>query len=258
MNQLNISQKTLILRCLVEGCSLRSTARITGHDRKTIDKTVVDVGNVCQRHHNKNMQKVDCKLVQMDELWSFVGCKEKSLKRGKKGLGDTWTWVAFDPETKLVIHWETGARMYKQALDLMKGFKNRIKGRVQLTTDGLNIYPEAAETVFKGEVDFAMVVKDYEGNSYRGSTQTIMAGNPDPDKISTSLIERQNLTIRMGVRRFTRKVNAFSKKLENHKCALALHFFYYNFVRIHTTIKTTPAIAANVTKKRWGLEDIAA
>jgi len=257
MRQLNISQKTSILRCLVEGNSLHSTTRITGYSRKTISRLLIHIGKICQKYQEDHLINLNCKTVEMDEIWSFVGCKEKSLGRGKKGLGDVWTWIAFDPETKLVIHWETGARKYKQALDMMNGLKKRAKGRFQLTTDGLKEYAGAAEAAFKGNIDFAMVVKDYQGNRYQGSTQTVMAGNPDPTKISTSLIERQNLTMRMGIRRFTRSTDAFSKKLENHKCAIALHFFYYNFIRFHTKIETTPAIAAKVTKKRWRLEDLA-
>ena len=254
MNCLSQKRKIDVIRCLIEGNSIRSTSRITGTARETITKILVNTGESCKNYFDNKIRKLPCRRVQVDEIWSFVGCKDKSLKIGKIGYGSIWTWVALDPDTKLVISFLVGQRNTNNAKQFMRDLAGRLTNRINLTSDGFTPYLEAVEDIFGGDLDFAMVVKEYSNNRYIGSKKEVLCGKPKD--ISTSLVERQNLTMRMSIRRFTRKTNAFSKKFENHQCAIALHFVYYNFIRIHQTIKTTPAVMAGLIDKPLELEDL--
>jgi IS1 family transposase len=268
MNKLSPERRAAVIRCLVEGNSLRSTVRITGAAKNTVTKLLVELGHACWEYQNQALRGLRSKRVQCDEIWSFVGCKEGNLpetKRGEFGVGDVWTWTAMDADTKLMICWQVGERDAATAYDLISDLESRLADRVQLTTDGLRIYLTAVEEVFGADIDFAQLVKIYGPDAAGekryspavclGADRTRITGRPDPKHISTSYVERQNLTIRMGLRRFTRLTNAFSKKLENHFCAVSLHFMYYNFARIHQTHKTTPAAAAGVAGHVWSVEE---
>ena len=269
MNKLSPERRAGVIRCLAEGNSIRSTVRITGAAKNTVTKLLVELGHACWEYQNQALRELASKRVQCDEIRSFVGCKEKNLpeaKRGEFGVGDVWTWTAMDADTKLMICWQVGDRNAREAYDLICDLESRLANRVQLTTDGLRIYLTAVEEVFGADIDYAMLVKLY-GSDAEGekrysppvclaAEKTPISGRPDPKHVSTSYIERQNLTMRMNLRRFTRLTNAFSKKLENHFCAVSLHFMYYNFARIHQTLKTTPAVAAGVTDHVWTVEEI--
>lgn len=270
MNRLSLEKRTQIIGMLVEGNSLRSTSRVADVSINTVTKLLVDVGMACLNYHDENVRNVDAKKVQCDEIWSFVYAKEKNLPehlQGKFGLGSIWTWVAIDPETKLVISFLVGNRDADYANFFMSDVAKRLKYRVQLTTDGLKAYLEAVTDAFGSKIDYAQLVKlygesldsehRYSPSECTGTKKNVVSGNPNPKDISTSIIERQNLTMRMSMRRFTRLTNGFSKKIENHKYAIALHFMYYNFVRIHKSLRVTPAMQAGLTKKLWNVEDIA-
>ena len=274
MNQLTRAERAQIIACLVEGNSIRATVRMTGKSKNTIAKLLLDLGAACTEYQDKTFRNLKCKRLQCDEIWSFVYAKEKNVPSEKKnafGYGDVWTWTAIDAETKLVPSWMVGPRDLYAARCFTEDLASRLAGRVQITTDGLKAYVEAVEGAFGGEVDFAQLVKIY-GNEGQprdkqvryspavctGARKTDVQGKPDPAHVSTSHIERQNLTMRMGMRRFTRLTNAFSKKLENHEAAIALHFMYYNFARIHQTLRVTPAMEAGVSDHVWSLEEIAA
>lgn len=250
--------------------SLRAASRLSGASINTVTKLLVDVGTACQAWHDENMRNLTCKRVQCDEIWSFVYSKQKNIPehlRGKEGIGDTWTWVALDADSKLAVSWLVGGRDAEYANVFMDDVASRLANRVQLTTDGHYAYLDAVKGSFPaGGVDFATLIKLY-GNAPElerryspqvcvGARKERVRGNPDPKHVSTSYVERQNLTMRMHMRRFTRLTNAFSKKVENHAHAVAIHFMYYNFARIHKTLRVTPAMAAGVTNKLWELEDI--
>lgn len=254
MNQLSQDKKISILKCLTEGNSLRATSRIVGVARNTVTELMVSVGESCERYLDGAMINLKCSVLQIDEIWNFIGCKDKAVKKGKVGLGSIWTWVAIDPKTKLVPSWYTGARTTESTRIFFKDLAKRLTKRIQLTTDGYQPYEDVIEDIFHGNIDYAMIVKKYEKNVYAGCDKFIISGEPNDKRISTSLIERQNLTMRMCMRRFTRKTNAFSKKLENHKAAIALHFLHYNFIRPHQTLKTTPAHAAGLAPGKWRIE----
>lgn len=256
MNRLSKNAAVTILKCLVDGNSIRATSRITGRARATVTSALVSAGTHCQKYLDLKLRNLTCKRVQMDEIWAFVGCKDKSVQKGKVGLGSIWTWVAFDPDSKMVISWLTGEKNSENTFAFIKDLSSRLKYRIQLSSDGYLVYEEAVDTHFYSDLDYTMIVKEYMGNKYTGSTKKIICGNPDKEHESTSLVERQNLTMRMCMRRFTRKTNAFSKNIENHKHAIALHFMYYNFIRLHQSLKVTPAMAAGLTKRVWKLEDI--
>lgn len=273
MNALHRDKKTLVLKCLIEGNSIRSTSRIADVSRNTISKLLGDGGRVCAKYQNEVMHDLPLRKVQVDEIWAFVYAKEKNLPRAKNpppNAGDVWTWVAICAETKLIPVWRVGDRSGATAKDLMEDLRPRLANRVQLTTDGHKAYLEAVESAFGGDVDYAQLVKLYgkppgekDGTDSRysppvctGIRKTAIEGNPDPAHISTSYVERQNLTMRMSMRRFTRLTNAFSKRIENHTHAVALHTMYYNFCRIHETLKVTPAMEVGIAKTVWEIEDI--
>lgn len=272
MNKLPIEKRTQIINLLVEGSSLRATSRISGCSINTVSKLLVDVGRACIKFHNENVVGVTAKRVQCDEIWSFVYSKEKNVPEGMEGqAGDVWTWTGIDADSKLVIGWLIGDRSAETAEIFMKDLADRLANRVQLTTDGYKSYLDAVDAAFTGEVDFAQLVKIYGGSEgigrnerkyspvrYTGSKKTPISGNPDAKHISTSFVERQNLTMRMHMRRFTRLTNAFSKKVENHNYAIALHFVYYNFCKIHKTLRVTPAMEAGLTKDIMEIKDIVA
>lgn len=264
MNRLSIERQTQIASLLVEGVSLRATSRLTGAAINTVMNFATDLGEACQIYQESVFHDLSCKRLQCDEIWSFVGCKEKNATEEKQadGMGDAWTWVAVDAETKLVPCWYVGPRDAKSAEIFMKELKSCLKNRVQLSTDGYKSYLTAVETAFGDEIDYGMLVKLYgelpddKRKQFIGSTGEAIIGQPDPYHIRTGFVERQNLTMRMHMRRFTRKTNAFSKKIHNHKCAIALHFMYYNFSRIHTTLGKTPAMAADVSNHAWTTKEM--
>jgi IS1 family transposase len=272
MNKLPIEKKGQIIRMLVEGNSLRATSRMADVSINTVVKILVDTGKACQEFHNVHVVNVKSERIQADEIWSFVGSKEKntSLEKKEEGCGDVWTWVGLDADTKLVVSWLVGDRDAEAACVFMKDVADRLSNRVQLTTDGHKAYLTAVERAFEYDIDYAMLIKMYgnaDGTSNNekryspaectGCKKTKVMGDPNPKFVSTSYVERQNLTMRMHMRRFTRLTNAFSKKIENHCYAIALHFVYYNFVKIHKSISVTPAMQAGLTRKPMTIEDIA-
>ena len=270
MNKLSIEKRTQIIGLLVEGNSLRATSRLADVSINTVTKLLVDIGTACQKYHDENVVNVPSKRVQCDEIWSFIYAKDKNLPekfQGKYGVGSIWTWTAIDADSKLMISYLVGNRDAKYAKVFMEDVASRLKNRVQLTTDGLKAYLEAVDRTFGIDIDYAQLVKLY-GNSLEGehryspadctgAIKQVVTGDPKAKHISTSYVERQNLTMRMSLRRFTRLTNAFSKKVENHAHAIALHFMYYNFVRIHKTLRVTPAMEAGLSKKPWTIEDLA-
>jgi IS1 family transposase len=273
MNRLSIERQAQVIRVLCEGNSIRSTARITDTAINTVVRLLKEVGNACAAHQDKCLRNLSCKYIQCDEIWSFCYAKQKNVpedKQGRIGYGDVWTWTAIDADTKLVISWVVGLRNAKYGYWFMNDLQSRLANRVQLTTDGHKVYLWAVEDAFGKDVDYAMLAKLYgpepKGEARYsppkcvGTRPTIIQGDPDPDKISTSYAERQNLTMRMGMRRFTRLTNAFSKKMENHKLAVALYFMHYNFARPHKALAdpypTTPAMAAGVSDHIWTFEEI--
>lgn len=269
MNKLGTEKRCAVVSALVEGCSIRSTVRMTGVSKNTVTKLLVDLGTVCSDYQDEVLRGLPCQRLQLDEIWSFVGAKAKNVpeeKQGQFGVGDVWTWTAICADTKLVPSWFVGNRDGASAARFVDDLASRLKYRVQLTTDGHRPYLEAVEGAFGSRVDYAMLVKLYgsdpEGEKRYspakcvGCEQHVVSGRPDKDHISTSYVERQNLTMRMKMRRFTRLTNAFSKKVENHVHAISLHFMHYNFARIHQTLKSTPAMRAGVTDRLWKIKDI--
>jgi IS1 family transposase len=273
MNKLSIEKKTRVITALVEGNSIRATCRITNTAKGTVIRLLRDVGEACAEYQDKYLRNLSCQRIECDEIWSFCYSKEKNIpkdKQGQFGYGDVWTFVAIDADTKLVLSWLVGLREPECACAFFKDIKERVSNRVQLTTDGHRMYYEAVSSVFGDDVDYAMLVKYYgvEQDKFGHysppkctSTQTKRVnGSPDMRKVSTSYIERQNLTMRMSMRRFTRLTNAFSKKIENLEYAVALHFMYYNFARSHKTLSNpypkSPAMAARLTNHIWTIEEI--
>lgn len=268
-----MEEKVRVVACLVEGNSLRSTVRMTGIHRTTIQKLLVELGAACSVYQDKVMRNLKCRRLQCDEIWAFVGCKEKNATpeaKAKNGWGNVWTWTAMDAETKLVPCWFVGSRDGGSAYHFIHDLAGRLASRIQLTTDGHKPYVEAVEDAFGAEVDYAQLIKIYgtgstdgKGAEIRyspaqcmGARKAVITGQPDYQHISTSFTERQNLTMRMSMRRFTRLTNAFSKKVENHEAAVALHFMYYNFGRVHMTLRVTPAMEAGIADHIWSLEEI--
>lgn len=271
MNKLASGSRAQILGMMVEGMSIRAISRMTGVSKNTVVKLLADAGNPCLDYQDRTLRNLPAKRVQADEIWSFVYAKQKNVpqeKRGQFGYGDVWTWTALDADNKLIVCWHVGTRDADAAYQFMMDVASRLSNRVQLTTDGHAAYLSAVDAAFsRGPgVDYAQLVKIY-GTSPEaqrrysppiclGAQKSEIRGTPDPEHISTSYVERQNLSMRMGMRRFTRLTNAFSKKLENHMHALSIYFMHYNFVRIHQTLRVTPAIEAGVTDRLWSLEDI--
>jgi IS1 family transposase len=271
MNKLPLEKRVQIVNLLVEGNSLRATSRITGASKVTILKLLADVGKACQTFHDATVVGVNCKRCQADEIWSFCYAKQGNVpaeKKGQDGIGDVWTWTAIDADSKLIISYFVGDRTTETACVFMKDLADRVTDRIQLTTDSLNSYLPAVREAFGGDVDYARLTKIYGADHTSvprgkyspavctGTKTDVMNGCPDKQHISTSYVERQNLTMRMHMRRFTRLTNAFSKKIENHCYAIALHFVYYNFVKIHQTLRVTPAMQAGLTKELMSIEDI--
>ena len=269
MNKLPLKQRAQILHLLVEGNSLRATARIADVSRNTVDKLLRDVGAACLAYQDEHLINLPCKRVQCDEIWSFVYSKQNNVPEELKhqfGVGDVWTWVAMCADTKIVPCWHVDIRGAEAAKAFIDNLAGRLANRVQLTTDGHRAYLEAIENAFGDDIDYGMLIKLYGGSAEQekryspakceGTKKKVVSGNPSKKHISTSYIERQNLTMRMSMRRFTRLTNAFSKKLENHMHAISLHYMYYNFGRIHQTLKVTPAMEAGVTDHLWSLEEI--
>ncbi|GAA4470618.1 IS1 family transposase [Nemorincola caseinilytica] len=271
MNKLPIEKRKQIVNLLVEGSSLRAISRICDVSINTVTKLLVDIGKACEKFHDEKVRNVTASRIQADEIWSFVAMKEKTATRlgiDEDGIGDVWTWTGIDADTKLIISWYVGNRDAVSANEFMLDVASRLKNRVQLTTDGHKAYLKAVENAFDGEIDFAQLVKIYgnvegSGNDRRyspveciGSEKHIVEGRPDEKHISTSYVERQNLTMRMHMRRFTRLTNAFSKKVENHAYAIALHFVYYNFCKVHKSLRVTPAMEAKLATRPMTIEDI--
>lgn len=269
MNKLSREARAEILGMMVEGVALRAISRMTGASKNTIVKLLADAGEAFSDHQDRTLRNLSCKRVQVDEIWSFVHCKQANVagaKAAPKGAGDIWTWTAIDADTKLVPSWYVGARDANAAQHFIGDLALRLANRVQLTSDGHKPYLEAVEESFGADIDFAMLVKIYGEASVPagryspgvcvGATHKRVEGRPDPAHVSTSYAERQNLSMRMGTRRFTRLTNAFSKKAENHAHSVAIYFMHYNFVRIHQTLRCTPAMAAGVSASLWELTDM--
>jgi IS1 family transposase len=276
MNRLSTAKRAQVIGCLTEGMSIRATTRITGAAKNTITKLVVDLGEACSDFQDRTLVDLPCKTLQCDEIWNFVYAKQKNVpaeRRGEPGVGNVWTWIAIDADSKLVPSWFVGNRTAEDGFMFMMDLKGRLRdSRVQLTTDGLRAYAAAIGFSFGTEVDWAVLQKLY-GRDPSGERRyspavctgidiDVRNGDPNPSKISTSYVERQNLTMRMGMRRCTRLTNAFSKKAENFSHAVALHYMHYNFARPHTTLANpyprTPAMAAGVADHVWTLKEIAA
>ncbi len=273
MNKLSHAQRTQVVNCLIEGCSIRATVRMTGIAKKTVMRLLAEVGQVCESYQDRVLRKLPCRLIQLDELWGFNYCKAKNvtptIADKVPGAGDVWLWVAIDAETKLVPCWRLGGRDALTAYDFVQDLANRLSNRVQLTSDGHRVYLTAIEAAFGSDVDYAMLVKMYGSDPREdetryspaqciGTQMAVITGRPDPNHISTSYVERQNWSVRTAMRRYTRLSNGFSRKIENHAAAVALHYFAYNFIKIHSTLRVAPAMAAGVTGKLWDVSDLVA
>ena len=271
MNRLDITRRAAVVRCLIEGNSIRATVRMTGVAKNTVAKLLGELGCACSAYHNQHVRNLRVRRLQCDEIWSFVGAKKKNVTPEKKeeGWGDVWTWTAIDAETKLCVSWLVGGRDAGWAMDFMEDCASRINSRVQVTTDAHKAYLEAVEGAFGMDVDYAQLQKIYgapsdeEQRRYSpakciGCDMKVVSGNPDPKHVSTSYVERQNLTMRMSMRRFTRLTNAFSKKVDNHRHAVALYFMYYNFCRVHQTLRVTPAMEAGIADHIWSIGELVA
>jgi IS1 family transposase len=269
MNRLTAEDRVRVIASLVEGNSIRATVRMTGVAKNTVAKLLVDLGTVCSEYQDRVMHDLPCSRLECDEIWAFCYAKERNLpneKRGEFGFGDVWTWVAIDAETKLVPSYRVGQHDAEDANAFMLDLASRLRYRVQLTTDGHKSYLNAVRGAFKDEIDYAQLVKTYGLDPHAerryspavctGVATKTISGDPDERLISTSYVERQNLTMRMSMRRFTRLTNAFSKKIENLAAAVSLHFMHYNFCRVHKTLGTTPAVAAGVTDHVWTLAEV--
>jgi IS1 family transposase len=270
MNKLSIEKRAQIIGMLVEGNSMRAVSRMADCSINTVTKLLVDIGLACWIYQHRTLRDLPCKRIQCDEIWSFCYSKEKNVPkdhRGELSFGDVYTWTAMCADTKLVPSFLVGRRDSEYAHLFIKDLESRLKNRVQITTDGHKVYLDAIEAAFGGETDYAMLVKVYESapaedqRKYSpvectGAERKRISGNPDDMYVSTSYVERQNLTMRMSMRRFTRLTNGFSKKIENLECAVALHFMYYNFARVHKTLRVTPAMEAGIADHVWTLEEI--
>lgn len=271
MNKLTSDQRIQVVNCLIEGCSIRATVRMTGIAKKTVMRLLREIGEICESYQDLVMRDLKCRRIQLDELWGFNYCKAKNvtpdIAAKVPGAGDVWLWVAIDPQTKLVPCWMLRDRSASTAIGFVHDLADRLSNRIQLTSDGHRVYLEAVETAFGSEVDYAMLVKMY-GDDPRetdaryspgeciGCRTAVISGNPNPKHISTSIVERQNWSVRTAMRRYTRLSNGFSRKIENHAAAVALYYFSYNFIKIHRTLRVTPAMAAGVTNRLWSVSDL--
>lgn len=271
MNRLTTNKQTAVVAALVEGVSINATCRMTGVAKHTVLKLLKDLGCAAASYHDAHVRSLKVRRVQCDEIWAFVYAKQKNVTREQmaKGYGDVWTWTAIDADTKLIISYTLGHRGAEVANEFMQDVASRISNRIQLTTDGHRVYADAVEGAFGADIDYAMLVKIYgapnDNPEARYSPATcigcrtgVLSGHPDPQHISTSFVERSNLSMRMGMRRFTRLTNGFSKKLENHGHAVALYFMHYNFCRVHKTLRVTPAMEAGIADHVWSFEELIA
>lgn len=275
MNKLSLTKRAQVLELLCEGMSMRSIERVVGCSINTVDKLLRDAGEAALAYHDKAVRGVKATRVQCDEVWSFVHAKQKNAPRstraGDPTIGDCWTWTAIEAQSKLLISYQVGGRDAEYALMLMDDLRGRIVNKIQLTTDGHSAYLGAVEEAFGAEVDYAMLIKQYgeppaspeaarrySPSDCVGTRKDKITGNPDPKHVSTSYVERANLTMRMSMRRFTRLTNAFSKKLQNHAHMVALYALWYNFVRVHKTLRMSPAMAAGIESRLWSMEDVVA
>ncbi|MGH9054354.1 MAG: IS1 family transposase [Acidimicrobiales bacterium] len=275
MNRLSTERRGQVISCLVEGMSIRATVRVTGVAKNTITKLLLDLGAACSEYQDGALTNLDCKRVECDEIWSFVGAKERHVtEEHPDDYGDVWTWTAIDADTKLIPSWLVGERDTHDCYVFLNDLRSRLLPgqRIQMTTDGFGAYPPVVDALWRNNIDYAVVIKEYgaQDSDHRYSPAVCtkievrkMAGDPDRSKIGTSFVERQNLTMRMGMRRFTRLTNGFSRKVENHAAAVSLHFMHYNFARPHQTLTarhgtpTTPAMAAGVARHPWSVTQIA-
>ena len=272
MKILDHKARSQILHLLCEGNSIRSVTRLTGASKNTVIKLLIDAGKACMAFHDENVRNVQAKRVQVDEIWSFTYAKQKNViaaKAAPSGAGDTWTWTALDADSKMILSYFIGGRDGECAMWFVDDLRSRLANRIQLTSDGHKAYLEAVEGAFGGEVDYAILHKVYGSSPENmkgkyspaecvGTQKHRIEGKPDMKHVSTSYVERSNLTMRMHMRRFTRLTNGFSKKVENHAYAVALHMMYYNFVKLHSKLRVTPAMAAGVSTKLWEISDIVA
>jgi IS1 family transposase len=271
MNKLTRDQRIQAVNCLIEGCSIRATVRMTGIAKKTVMRLLCEVGGVCESYQDRVLRNLSCRRVQLDELWGFNYCKAKNvtpeIAEKVPGAGDVWLWVAIDADTKLVPCWRLGDRYARTAFEFAHDLAQRLTNRVQLTTDGHRVYLAAIESAFGSHVDYAMLVKMYGADPRESETRysaascigtqlAVISGRPDPEHISTSYVERQDWSVRTAMRRYTRLSNGFSRKIENHAAAVALNYFAYNFIKIHRTLRTSPAMAAGVSAKLWSVADL--
>lgn len=275
MNKLPSAKRVQILQMLCEGSSMRAASRVADVSINTVAKLLVDAGKACAAFHDENVRGVKARRVQCDEIWSFAYCKQAHVAEAKaapEAAGDVWTWTALDADTKLIVSFLVGGRDADYASMFMDDLAERLANRVQLTTDGHKAYLEAVEGAFGADVDYAQLVKlygpsadgtggtaerKYSPGECTGTRKQAVTGRPEKAHVSTSYVERQNLTMRMHMRRFTRLTNGFSKKFENHAHMVALYTVWYNFVRIHKTLRVTPAMAAGITDRLWFMEDVA-
>jgi IS1 family transposase len=272
MNKLPLNKRVQILSMLVEGSSMRSISRVADVSINTVSKLLVEAGEACLAYHDENVRGLNCKRVQCDEIWSFCYAKEKNAPVAKAAptfAGDVWTWTSLCADSKLICNWFVGGRDAEFAHLFMDDLASRLNHHVQMTTDGHRVYMQAIEGAFGADIDYAQLVKmfgnapetqkgRYSPAECTGIKKTRRIGNPDEKHVSTSYAERQNLNMKMSMRRFTRLTNAFSKKFDNHCHALALYFVHYNFIRIHKTLKVTPAMAGDLTDRLWSWEDVIA
>ncbi len=270
MNKLSTAKRVAVISALVEGCSVRSTSRLTDVAKGTILRLLAEVGAACARYQDTTIRNVPASRVQVDEIWSFVGCKQKNITpkitAKNPSAGDAWTFVAIDAQSKLVLSWLVGLRDAGCATEFLQDVASRLANRIQLTTDGHTMYLSAVEDAFGADIDYAMLQKVYGADPQAekryspavclGCKVETVTGDPDPAHIGTSYSERQNLTMRMNIRRFTRLTNAFSKKIENHAHSVALFYMHYNFVRVHQTLRVTPAMEAGLASHVWSIQDI--
>jgi IS1 family transposase len=269
VNRLQISQRAAVVADLVEGVSINATCRMTGVAKNTVLKLLKDLGCAAASYHNAHLRNLHVRRLQCNEIWAFVGAKMKntSAEKIEQGWGDVWTWTAIDADTKLIVSYTLGQRGAETAHEFMQDVASRLSTRIQLTTDGHRVYAEAVEGAFGADIDYAMLVKIYGASNDSpesryspatciGCRTGVLAGNPDPDYISTSFVERQNLSMRMGMHRFTRLTNGFSKKLENHGHMVALYFMHHNFCRVHKTLRVTPAMEAGLTDHVWEIDEL--